>query len=473
MAKSNLKGTVSFLLRKDKVNSEGKAPLMLSYSLFGQRQRLSLERNFKKDVKIQPYLFDSKNNQAIYYKRDDAKKVDRNSGEAFDYDRQFLLKTEVDDYNAKLAELMRIVKDCEEYFEANKMKYSSEDIIKALKVRLSGEQLAIKEEKKHYLTEYIKDHLSITEATANRNTLKAQKTMLNHLCEFEKAKKQHTEIEGVDRRYMQSFFNWLVGKGHINGTAQTQIVKLKAFLNLARKDGFKIDLTFKDFTIKASQLEVIALTYDEFTRLKDLDLSGGGYVKVFYGGEWVQASHKTLDKARDLFVFGCLTGLRYSDLNNLKHQNIKDGYISLTVVKTKQKLDVPLIGMAYDIIEKHQTALRPLPVLSNQKLNLYIKEVAKLAGIDEPTEIIRFNGAKERRTVHPKYELVSAHTARKTYITVSLELGMSTEEVMSISGHSSYKSFKRYVNVTKDRAKKAMAKAWNQPTLKVVNRGGE
>ncbi|HWK59260.1 MAG TPA: phage integrase SAM-like domain-containing protein [Parapedobacter sp.] len=473
------KGAVSFIIRKDKTNADGKAPLMLSYSLFGQRQRLSLEREFKKDIKIHPYQFDVKNNRAVYFNRTEAKRIhkeyyrDLAAMIPFDYNRNFFTQHEADEYNSKLDELIRMVRGCEDYFEANQMTYTSTDVINQLKSMLKGGTLATKEDKKLYVVDYIKSQIAITEATANRNTLKAQKTMLNHLETFERTMKQRTPVESVGRHFMQSFYNWLIGKGHLNGTAQTQIVKLKSFLNLARKDGYQTDLTYKDFTVKSTQMEVIALTYDEFVAIRDLDLFGDGYTKIQYGGEWVQVGYKTLNKARDLFVFGCLTGLRYSDIDNLKHENIKDGYLSLTVVKTKQKLEVPLVGMAYDILAKYENPLRPLPEMSNQKLNLYIKEVARLAGINEPTEIIRYSGSKEVRHVAPKHELISAHTARKSFITVSLELGMTAEEVMKVSGHSTYKSFKRYVNVTKERTRKAMSSAWEQPRLRIVSGGVE
>lgn len=471
------RGTVSFIIRKNKTNADGKAPLMLSYSLFGHRQRLSLEREFKKDIKIHPYQFDVKNNQAVYYNRTEAKKVHRDHyGDSaveipFDYNRNFFTQHEANEYNSKLEELIRMVKSCEDYFEANQMTYTSTDIITQLKTMLKGGTLATKDNKKLYIVDYIESQIAITEATANSNTLKAQKTMLNHLTAFERIMKQRTAVENIGRHFMQSFYNWLIGKGHLNSTAQTQIVKLKSFLNLARRDGYQTDLTYKDFTVKSTQTEVIALTYDEFVAIRDLDLSSDTFTKILYGDEWIQVGYKTLDKARDLFVFGCLTGLRYSDINNLKHENIKDGYLSISVVKTKKKLEVPLVGMAYDILAKYDNPLRPLPELSNQKLNLYIKEVARIAGIDELTEIVRYSGSKEVSNVYPKHELISAHTARKTFITVSLELGMTAEEVMKVSGHTTYKSFKLYVNVTKERTKKAMSSAWEQPRLRVVNGG--
>ena len=86
--------------------------------------------------------------------------------------------------------------------------------------------------------------------------------------------------------------------------------------------------------------------------------------------------------------------------------------------------------------------------------------LCELAGINEATEIIRFKGPKRESVVYPKYELIGVHTGRKTFVTLSLEKGMTAEEVMSISGHKDYKSFKRYVNITEQRKKIVMQKAW-------------
>jgi len=115
-----------------------------------------------------------------------------------------------------------MVKACEDYFEANQMVYTSTDVVNQLKTMLKGGVLAAKEDKRFYVVDYIKSQIAITEATANRNTLKAQKTMLNHMETFERVMKQRTAIENVGRHFMQSFYNWLIGKGHLNGTAQTQ-----------------------------------------------------------------------------------------------------------------------------------------------------------------------------------------------------------------------------------------------------------
>jgi integrase len=113
----------------------------------------------------------------------------------------------------------------------------------------------------------------------------------------------------------------------------------------------------------------------------------------------------------------------------------------------------------------------PLPVISNQKLNDYIKELCKEAKLNDPIEIVRFKGDKRVATVYPKYDLISIHVGRKTFVTLSLAKEMTAEEVMKISGHEDYQSFKRYVNVTETRKKESMQKAWGSPALSVEKKG--
>lgn len=143
--------------------------------------------------------------------------------------------------------------------------------------------------------------------------------------------------------------------------------------------------------------------------------------------------------------------------------HIKNDEIRLTVKKTKKPLIVPLNRFSKGILEKYEELAAPLPIISNQKFNKYIKELCKLAGIDDPIEIIRYKGATKQSTVYRKYEVISAHTGRKTFATLSLEKGIPAETVMKITGHADYKSFQRYVKVTEERKRNEMQKAWGAP----------
>ncbi len=217
--------------------------------------------------------------------------------------------------------------------------------------------------------------------------------------------------------------------------------------NYAKRNGVEISNGYKDFIINREKLEVIALTQYELDGLFNLDLS----------------KDKRLDQVRNVFCFSCVTGFRYSDLEQLRRENIKEREIRLTIKKTKEALIVPLNVYSKLILEKYKERAYPIPVISNQKFNKYIKELCEKAEINEPLEIIRFRGAGKIFKICPKYKVISAHTGRKTFATLSLEKGIPAETAMKITGHADYKSFQRYVKVTKERKRNEMQKAWGAP----------
>ena len=98
--------------------------------------------------------------------------------------------------------------------------------------------------------------------------------------------------------------------------------------------------------------------------------------------------------------------------------------------------------------------------MTNQRLNIYLKELCEIAGINEAIEIVRYRGVKREAITYKKYEKIGVHCGRKTFATLSLEKGMSAQQVMAIGGWEDYKSFARYVNVTNKLKAVAMTKAW-------------
>jgi integrase len=240
-----------------------------------------------------------------------------------------------------------------------------------------------------------------------------------------------------------------------NITAAKQISTLKTLLNYARTVyKYQVNQDYRDFKVsrKDSELEVITVTEEEFLAIYNLDLS----------------ENKRLDPVRDVFCFACATGLRYSDLLDLRREHIrKDNTIRKTAVKTGQKLVIPLNPISYSILQKYVDHNSPLPVISNQKTNEYIKEIGELAGIDTPIEKVRTRGVKKITKVFKKYDLLSIHVGRKSFITLSLEKGIAMQDVMSLSGHTTFKAFKRYVDVNDNQKKTVMANAWGKvPYLK-------
>jgi site-specific recombinase XerD len=433
-------GTIRNTLRIDKALKTGKCPIDLIYQVAGQR------KFFRTDVKLYPQSWDAETQKAIYLDKKNAKKL----LPALNYD---LLPTsrEIEDANSRLYELSVLITEIETRFKMDRVPFSSQMVIDKLNEQVKA--TTKKEVKSNVLFEFMEKYLADHKMSREPGSLSVYRALKNHLQNYCKLSGRKVTFENIDYSFFQSFQNYLIDRAGLNNTTVAkQLSTVKTFLNYARKQGVDVSMKYKDFKIKRENLEVIALTNQEFETLFNMDLSG----------------NKRLAQIRDVFCFACATGLRYSDLNQLKPEHIKNEEIKLTVKKTKELLTIPLNSYSKAILRRYQEMVRPLPVISNQNMNYAVKELCKLAEIDEPVEIVRFRGVKREAITYKKYELISVHTGRKTFCTLSLEKGMSAEVVMSISGHKDYKSFKRYVKVTEEYKRVIMEKAWgNEDHIKL------
>ena len=367
---------------------------------------------------------------------------------------------DIEDYEATLRDLSAKIADIEKRYKLDKVPYSSEMVLGKLKEQTKG--TTKKEVSSNLFFDFMQKFLDDNKKCREASSLSVYKSVKNHLQEYCEATGNKVTFENIDYRFFQNFQNFLLQdrkvlkpnkngeveekfiKGLNNTTTAKQLSTVKTYLNYARKAGYEVSERHKDFKIRQETLEVIALTIEEFESLYNYDFS----------------NNNRLAQIRDVFCFACTTGLRYSDLKQLKREHIKNDEIRLTVKKTRELLTIPLNSYSKAILARYEGMLKPLPVISNQNLNYGVKDVCKLAGIDEQVEIVRFRGTKREAITYPKYELIGVHTGRKTFCTLSLEKGMSAEETMSISGHSDYRSFKRYVKITEQRKKVVMVKAW-------------
>ncbi|KAA6323973.1 Tyrosine recombinase XerC [termite gut metagenome] len=165
---------------------------------------------------------------------------------------------------------------------------------------------------------------------------------------------------------------------------------------------------------------------------------------------------------RDVFLFCCFTGLRYSDVFNLRRSDVKSGHIEVTTVKTADSLTIELNNHSKTILDKYKdTAFeddKALPVISNQKMNDYLKELAELAQINEPIRETYYKGNERIDVVTPKYALLGTHAGRRTFICNALSLGIPAQVVMKWTGHSDYKAMKPYIDIADDIKATAMDK---------------
>lgn len=431
--------TLRFTLRTDKADKNLKCPIELIYQISGQRKKIFLSD------KLHEINWDAEDQEAIYVPVTKAKKLFKVELHK-KLDELILTETEIDQVNERIAELQTNIRDIETRFELDKIIYSAQMVMDKLKENRSGKTK--KEDHKDFLFEFIDQYITEHTATREKGSLGVYKSVKNHLLAYQNDTGHQVRFDSIDYGFFQRFQSYLITKGKINNTTIAKALStLKTFLGYARKNGIKVNESYRDFMIKREKLGVVALNEQELNALLNKDLS----------------DNKRLDRVRDIFCFSCATGLRFSDLEQLKWEHISEEEINLIVKKTKTELTIPLNVISAGILEKYKKDQRPLPMISGQKLNVYIKELCKLVDIDTPLEIVRFRGTKREAKIYLKHELIHIHTGRKTFVTLSLEKGMSAEQVMAITGHLDYKSFKRYVDITKKLTKTVMLKAWGAP----------
>jgi len=227
-------------------------------------------------------------------------------------------------------------------------------------------------------------------------------------------------------------------KGLRNTTIEKKLGYLRWFLNWADKKGYKPNAAYKTFrpTLKRTQKKVLYLTRDELTRIRNLELTG---------------TNDYLDPVRDVFLFCCFSGLRHSDVSNLRRDDVKGDHIEVTTVKTADSISIELNDVTKGILDKYKDIPfrdgRALPCYTNQAMNRDIKEICRLAGIDEGIRVTTYKGNVRTDEMRPKWELLGTHTGRRTFIVNALSLGIPPNVVMKWTGHSDYKSMKPYIDI--------------------------
>jgi site-specific recombinase XerD len=202
---------------------------------------------------------------------------------------------------------------------------------------------------------------------------------------------------------------------------------LKRIILIARNNGWIHNDPFGNHKIRIAKVDRGYLTQNEVEQIMD---------KKF--------PCRRLEQVRDIFVFSCFCGLAYIDVKNLRENNIRtsfDGglWIMGKREKTGINFNIPLLDIPKLILEKYKGALPNglvLPVLSNQKMNAYLKEIADVCGIEKN---------------------LTFHLARHTFATLTLSKGVSIESVSKMLGHTNIQTTQIYARITDSKISDDMA----------------
>ena len=253
-----------------------------------------------------------------------------------------------------------------------------------------------------------------------------------------------------DENGLQSFVDYLRDvKMYVNSTIRKDVVMFKCVIRWAYRRRYHNNHYFEAYrpALKSAKQKVVFFNKKELEKLEKCE---------------IPESKLYLIRVRDVFLFQCYTGIRYSDLANLRRCDIHDDFIEITTIKTVDSLRIELNTHSKAILKKYEPFEfqdgKALPVVSNQKMNQYLHELCKFAGLDEPIRLTYYRGSKRIDEVKPKYDVIGTHTGRRSFICNALGMGISPNVVMKWTGHSDYKAMKPYIDVCDEIKAEAMKK---------------
>ena len=284
-----------------------------------------------------------------------------------------------------------------------------------------------------------------------RSSMQKYDRLLALLLEYEKLTREKLRFDKITPLFFEKFYSYLINeKQLLNNTAHKVVQFFKSFMIWANTNNFTDNTSYRTFKSKSEQNEVIFLTEDELMGLYNMELDS-----------------ERLSRVRDLFVFQCFTGVRFSDIENLSWDDIKDSTWNVRIQKTKDIIQIPLSNYALSILAKYRDWEKPLPVISNQKMNKYVKELCKKAKINDTVKIVQYRGSERIENTYKKFEVIGSHTARRTFISLSLQKGMKPDVIMAITGHKTYRMMQKYLKIADDTKREEMDKVWGS-ALKAI-----
>lgn len=262
---------------------------------------------------------------------------------------------------------------------------------------------------------------------------------------YEEHYKTKLKFTDLDLNFHKQFLHYInvVENIGINTTGK-YITTIKAFAREALLQGLPVhnEINHPNFFVPTEKTEDIYLKDEEINKI---------YKHNFKNNE-------RLENVRDLFIIGLRTGLRVSDFLRLKQTNIKDGYIEIETQKTGQAVVIPMHWQVKEILEKRNGFPSKI---SDQKFNLYIKEVAEISGLKEPTKGSKVNKETNRKEkgTYPKHELITSHICRRSFAS-NLYGKIENLAIMGITGHKTETQFLKYIKITSKENANKLKEYW-------------
>ena len=308
---------------------------------------------------------------------------------------------------------------------------------------VGGKRVSSRESLSDYIARYVREmesgeRLNIHKLRYSVSTIKNYKGFIVQFDEFCKVKHKRYDFGDIDLKFYDDFVAYFTTKDYSINTIGRLIKELKIIMRAAREEGLHDNglIESRKFRVLTAEVENIYLTESEIRAIAEVHLKGD--------------RHKSI--ARDIFLVGCYTAQRFSDYSTINEGNIRtlesgQRVIDLKQQKTGNKVVIPIRAELQAILDKYENRL---PKAYEQKVNKYIKEIAREAGIVDMIEVSYIENGEKKSHLVEKCELVKTHTARRSGATNMYLAGIPTIAIMKITGHKTEKEFMKYIKITEE-----------------------
>ena len=253
---------------------------------------------------------------------------------------------------------------------------------------------------------------------------------------------------GFTKEILNKLRDWFIDNNYSNATVTRIFRSVRALMVYFRSKGLEIDDSVINYNVKLKNINK-TVVFLEYKELMD-------FFKFKFSSERLAKVHKA-------FCFMCFTSLRFSDMQKLTWDNVFEDHIEMITEKTSTLVSIPLISEAKEILkqlkpEVEEPSGRVFHRISNDKFNEYIREAAKEAKLDRDIIKHRIVGTKTTSKKVKLYDEISAHDARRTFVSVADSLGISPSTIMACTGHSSFSQMRGYLGISEDTKKEEMSK---------------
>ena len=377
----NYNYSVKPILRKDKPKKNGKCPINLMVTFGGKQLKLPTKLETEERY----------------------------------WDKTLLqIKKGEQDYGLKNAKLIRLKDKLQTHI------YKLELSEQSVNVESIKDFLGTSDNKNSFYT-YFEKQIQLWKTKKTESTLVGYRHTLNVLRKF----KAEVKFAEINLHFIKVFEQYLREVRKVgDGGAFNRQKHLRAVIREAVREKKLNESPYANgnFKIKKSENKKRFLTIEEVERIEKVN---------------IPERRTRLHIAKDMFLFCCYTGLRYSDMQKLRWDNIVNGEINIVMQKTKKPLTINLNKKATELIKKYQNSNKELvfEILSNQKLNVGIKKVLQMAGISEQ---------------------FTFHDSRHAFACSLVARGVSLTIIRDLMGHTSIKETDKYAKVDQKQKKSAI-----------------